>query len=568
MKDTMNHKTRFSRALAMLMVLCMLAICLPVAAMAAEEQTATVLKVGAGMADITPTQDMYPLSWGSGGRGYAFIGAAERIHVRVIALQNDEGPISLMISVDTGKGPFAPDMMQAIADDTGVAAENIFWSTTHTHSTPENKAATWADSLDLEIRTETLAQTYEDICKRNNSRWGKLVQKQLVAAAREAIADLQEAEVGMGVTESNINVNRDTQFRANPDTTAEGFNGAGPSDKTLTTLEFRNKGTGEPIAFIVHYAMHNVLLYANDHFNPAYEGLNYTRYTGPEIAVGSYDHEHADDIAPGAEAELNVAYCEPYSYVEYELDEATGVLVSSGANEGKYSGIVVGNAAVHPDIGGQVSQYVEYNNPGAVALWMSGAAGDQNPVLRNCMNYPAPYDMDVGDLKHFDAGSAVELTMKGGLLEAATYYASIQYVDVKNALQSIGEYKSDMPISRAYGETVLERDPEAGPAPENAATSYNICLTVMCLGDITFAGSNGEPYNNIGVRMRDDSIAPNVLVVNHCWPIERAKDDTYYPDDMAIEHNSYRWGNNAKYAEGTIYPAMVTLLNETYEAAQ
>lgn len=567
MKYMMNKKMHFSRMLAILMVVCLLAVHLPITAMATAEQTETVLKVGAGMADITPTQDMYPLSWGSGGRGYAFIGAAERIHVRVIALQNDDGPVSLMIGVDTGKGPFAPDMMKAIADETGVAEENIFWSTTHTHSTPENKAETWADSLNIEIRTSTAAEMYADICARNNSRWAKLVQKQLVVAAREAIDDLQEAEVGMAAGESNINVNRDTVFTANPTTTAEGYNGAGPSDKTLTTLAFRNKDTGEPIAFVIHYAMHNVLLYANDHFNPAYEGINYTKYDGPEIGTGSYDHDIVDDIVPGAEAELNVAYCDTYSYVEYELDEATGVLLTSGVNEGKYSGIVVGNAAVHPDIGGQVSQYVEYNNPGAVALWMSGAAGDQNPVLRNCMNYPAPYDMDVGDLKHFAAGSAVELTMKGGLLEAATYYAAIQYVDVKNTLKSITEYKSDMPISRAYGETTLLRDADQPPAADNIATSYSICLTVFCLGDITFAGSNGELYNNIGVRMREESIAPNVLVVNHCWPMERIKDDTYYADDVAIENNSYRWGNNAKYAVGTIYPAMIDLLNETYEAA-
>ena len=199
---------------------------------------------------------------------------------------------------------------------------------------------------------------------------------------------------------------------------------------------------------------------------------------------------------------------------------------------------------------------------------MSGAAGDQNPVLRNCMNYPAPYDMDVGDLKHFDEGAPVELTMKGGLLEAAVYYAAIQYVDVKNTLSTISEYKSDMPISRAYGETTLLRDPDQPDATGNAAESYSICLTVMCLGDITFAGSNGEPYNNIGVHMRDDGIAPNVLVVNHCWPIERTSDNGYYPDDVAIANNSYRWGNNAKYALGTIYPAMVSLLNETYQAAQ
>ena len=354
MKDSLRGNQRFSRILALLTALCMLAVCLPAVA-SAQAETVSGLKVGAGMADITPTQDMYPLSWGSGGRGYAFIGAASRVYARVIALQNDDGPVSLMVSVETGKGPYAPDMMAAIAEATGVEEENIFWSTTHVHSTPENKRATWADSLDLEIRTDTVANNFTDLCARNNSRWCKLVQKQLVVAAREAVAGLQPAEVGMAAGTSNININRDTQYRATPTTTAEGFNGDGPSDKTLTTLEFRSRETGEPIAYIVHYAMHNVLLYANDYFNPDYEGINYTKYTG-EIIAGDYDHENVDDIVPGAQAEINVAYCDAYSYVEYELDEATGVAITSGVNEGKYSGIVVGNAAIHGDIGGLVSQ--------------------------------------------------------------------------------------------------------------------------------------------------------------------------------------------------------------------
>ncbi len=548
----MKNKSRFSGLLAILILVSLVVTYTPAIATAAElpaeyaaASAPTVLKVGAGMKDITPTADMYPITWGGvGGRGYAFIGAAERVYVRVIALQNDCGPISLMVSFDTGKGPYAPDMMDAVAAETGVLVENIFWSTTHTHSVPENKAANWVASLDLEIREDTIANNLGDRSNKNNSRWAKLCQKQLVEAAREAISGMAEAEVGMAATQSNININRDTKFTALAGTnseTAEGFNGSGPSDKTLTTLEFRNKDTKEPIAFIVHYAMHNVLLYANDHFNPGYEGINYTVNTAP-VVVGDYKHDDVDDIVLGTPAKLNVAYCEAFEYVE-------NATVADG-------GIVVGNAAVHPDIGGQVSQYVEYNNPGAVALWMSGAAGDQNPVLRNCMNYPAPYDMEVG-LKSFKAGAPVELTMKGGLIQACTYYASIQYVDVKRALNSIDAFKSDMPIGRAYGTTAVPN--------KDDATNTTMYLTVMRLGDITFAGSPGELYNGIGVAMRDNSNAPNVLVVNHCWPYETNSGQSYFPDDVAQKNNSYRKGS---YKIGIINDYMTALVDRLYLQAE
>ncbi|MDR1157274.1 MAG: hypothetical protein LBK75_03065 [Oscillospiraceae bacterium] len=547
MKRIWKNKMPVARLLVVVLAACMMIGYIPAAAETQAnpgQEKSTVLKVGAGMKDITPTADMYPITWGGvGGRGYAFIGAAERIYVRVIAMQNDDGPIYLMVSFDTGKGPYVPDMMDAVAAETGVAVEHIFWSTTHTHSVPENKAENWSNSLALTIREDTVANNLGDRSNQNNSRWAKLCQKQLVGAARDAIAGMAEAEVGMAVTQSNINVNRDTKFTTLAGTnseTAEGFNGQGPSDKTLTTLEFRSKDTKEPIAFIVHYAMHNVLLYANDYFNPGYEGINYTVNAAP-ITRGDYGHDDVDDIVPGSPAELNVAYCETYEYVE-------NATVADG-------GIVVGNAAVHPDIGGQVSQYVEYNHPGAVALWLSGAAGDQNPVLRNCMNYPAPYDMEVG-LKAFKAGAPVELTMKGGLLQACTYYASIQYVDVKRALTSIEEYQSGMPISRAYGTTDVPN--------KDGATSTVMYLTVLRLGDITFAGSPGELYNGIGVAMRDNAKAPNVLVVNHCWPYETNSGQSYFPDDVAQNNNSYR---KANYQIGVINDYMTALVDQLYQEA-
>jgi hypothetical protein len=96
----------------------------------------------------------------------------------------------------------------------------------------------------------------------------------------------------------------------------------------------------------------------------------------------------------------------------------------------------------------------------------------------------------------------------------------------------------------------------------------------MRLGGITFAGTPSELYNAIGVAMRDESnLNPsvtklNTLVVNHCWTKDVENNyRSYYPDDVAIGNNTYRWGANVKYPAGVINGTMINLLGRVYAEA-
>lgn len=551
------------------------------AAAAAEEG----LMVGVGVEQITPTSDMYPMTWGSGNRGFAFIGAVEHIYLRVIAVSNAGEAAapentSLIVAFETGKGPYPPGMIQLLSEETGVAEENVFWSTTHMHSGPEIKDADWAEALDMEIRTDDPANTLEDLSTRNKARWGIMLQKLLVSAAETAMESMRPAEVSLGTTTSNINVNRDTQYSSNlvqnpydPEGelipgTLEGYNGQGASDKTLTVVEFRERTEEKkPIAFIVHYAMHNVMLYANDYFNPDYNEVHGVKAAEEaDIEVGTYDADNVDNTVLSTKLELNTAYCEPYQKNFRNINSLT--------TEDNEDGLTAANAAVHPDVGGLVSKYIEEKYPGSVAVWMSGAAGDQNPVFRNTMNFESPY-----------TGEVLEIPVDGGFLEAATYYASIQFVDVQRAIAGIeekNEFDSDTPIAMTWGKSEVDpidelycgTDKETGealePVPYEKVPLY---MTVLRLGDITFAGVPNEPFNAIGVAMRDESTlgtAPseNTLVVNHCWTHEEESDHLgYYPDDVAIGNNSHRWGKAVKYPQGVINGAYIDLLEELWEKA-
>lgn len=581
------RKRYYSKVLSVLMILCMLCTSITAMSVSAKEaeDTSKGLMVGVGIEQITPTSDMYPMTWGNGNRGFAFIGAIEHIYVRVIAVSNagaDVSPenTSLIVGFETGKGPYPPTMIELLSEETGVPQENVFWSTTHVHSTPEITNANWKDALDMEIRTDDPANTLADLSARNKARWGALLQKQLVAAARTAMENMKPAEVSLGTTTSYINVNRDTPYASNlvqnpydpkgdliPGT-LEGYNGQGFSDKTLTVIEFRERTEEKtPIAFIVHYAMHNVLLYANDYFNPDFnEAHGVTIAQESDIEVGTYDVNDIDNTVLSSKLELNMAYCEPYTKNFRSIESLT--------TADNVDGLTAANAAVHPDIGGLVSQYVENKYPDSVAIWMSGAAGDQNPVLRNTMNFESPY-----------TGEVLEIPVDGGMIEPAVYYASIQFVDVQRAIADIeskDQFDSDTPIGFAWGQSEVDpidelyygKDRQTGewldPVPYNKVPLF---MTVMRLGDITLAGVPNEPFNAIGVAMRDESTlgsAPseNTLVVDHSWTHEEENNyRSYYPDDVAIANNSHRWGTSVKYPQGVINGAYIDLLERLWAEA-
>ena len=537
------------------------------------------LAAGAALRPITPTSDMYPMTWGSGNRGFAFIGALEDIYLRVIALSGrgeDASPEEavLIIGFDTGKGPYPPGMIELLSKETGVRKENIFWSTTHTHSTPEITNADWKDYLDMEIRHGTRAEELAGLSLRNKARWGVMIEKQLVEAAKEALSSLQPAEIALGTTTSWINVNRDTQYASNlvqnpydpfgekiPGT-LEGFNGQGASDKTLTVIEIRNSVTKDPIAFITHYAMHNVLLYANDYFNPAFNSAHGVKIAGEDdIETGVYDPDNVENTVLSGKLEFNMAYAEPYKKNFRSITELDTAFNTDGET--------AANAAIHPDVGGLVSQYIERKYPGTVAIWMSGAAGDQNPVLRNTFNFESPY-----------TGEVLEIPVDGGFIESAVYYASIQFVDVQRAIKRIEEedaFGPGTPVRILWGSSSVDPIDElyyaAGSTEGVPYPEIPLFMTMLSIGDITLAGVPNEPFNAIGVAVRDNSDlggAPkrNTLMVDHVWthPEENSY-RSYYPDDVAILNNSHRWGRTVKYPAGVINDAYISLLERLWEEA-
>lgn len=434
---------------------------LGVSAAAESQEANSGIQVGAAVRDITPTLEngMLPID---GVGKTTLVGVLDPIHVRVIAIRDDEDTF-LMVATETGKGPYGPQYAESLAEHTGIPVESIFELSTHAHAVPEIK-----EEIDLDFEEDDPEVT-------NMQRWGKLVMDQMLDAADEALENMEPATVEIGYSESYINVNRNRYYTAEDGSSyrSQGYNPTGVSDKTVTALQFNNMEE-EPIAFVVNYPVHGTVMYANQ--------------------------------------------C---------IDGGTGV---------------------SSDIPGYVSNCLESTYEDSVAIWCSGAAGDQNPIIANEYFTPS-----------IETGEKETTYMEGGNTDILDFLGKILYADVLTALDNAQDVTGDIDISSAYGGT------EIPATEEHDADTFGLQLQVLRIGDIAFVGCAGELFNSIGLYMQENSILEDTIIVNHVWTHEEQSLSYLADDDGRINGGQ---GCNAPYEPGYINDALTDLMNELLESTQ
>ena len=136
-----------------------------------------VFKVGYSRVDITPTN--LPISKKDGGGTYKKV--QDKLYITCIAV-NDGKDTALLLSVDVtsiGDAQYE-SFVKYITGATKVPAENIIISATHTHTAP-------CPGIPLSTTA--------------NIRWYTEVNNAMATVAKEAIADLSDAEINIGTTE-------------------------------------------------------------------------------------------------------------------------------------------------------------------------------------------------------------------------------------------------------------------------------------------------------------------------------------------------------------------------------
>jgi hypothetical protein len=274
-----------------------------------------------------------------------------------------------------------------------------------------------------------------------------------VEAVRQAKANLQPAKIGIGTGRAYVNINRREYSPENG--WWLGYNPEGPSDKTVTVMRF-DALSGKPIAVFINYPVHVVVM-------------------GPE------NYQISGDLA-GATSR----YVENY-YRRKPEDTPRS------------------------DAGPAIRLRSEAATDSVVAVWTSGAAGDQNPV---------------------SVARGSDFTM----VDALGRILGEEVVRVAGAIHPTGR-------ARIWGKQQVVTCPgrrlEPGPLPRKDykwedSDPVSIRLALLMINDIALAGVSGEVMTMIHEHLRNESPFSRTVMVTHA-----NGSSGYIPNDAAFDQVSY-----------------------------
>ncbi len=286
-----------------------------------------------------------------------------------------------------------------------------------------------------------------------SAAYTKQIEDAAIEAIRKAKENLQPAKIGIGTGRAYANINR---REYSPDSGWWlGYNAEGPSDKTVTVIRI-DALSGKPIAVLINYSVHAVVM-------------------------GGENYQISGDLA-GATSR----YVENYYRGKPE-------------------------DAPRSDAGAAIRLRPEETTEGAVALWTSGAAGDQNPIS-------------------LARGSDFALVDALGKIlgeEAVRVAAAIHTTDRTRIW------------SKQQVVTCPGRKLEPGPLPRKDykwqdSDPVDIRLGLLLINDIALAGVSGEVMTMIHQHLKKESPFRYIVMVTHA-----NGSSGYIPDDAAFEQVSY-----------------------------
>jgi neutral ceramidase len=222
-------------------------LCSAIAATAGDSGN---LRVGAAKIDITPKS----VTGLTGNWSKVFQGIHDHIYLRAIVLDNGLTSAAL-VAGDLTSFPESSALRRRIEQETGIPAEHILISATHTHNAPS--VSSWTPVVTPSSPQPAAAGApAARVVTAESVAFAAAVQNALVEVVRQAKDNLQAGKMGLATGRADININRD-EFVG--DRWKTGRNPTRPSEKTVWVVRFDN-AAGEPIALFVNYAVHPLLM--------------------------------------------------------------------------------------------------------------------------------------------------------------------------------------------------------------------------------------------------------------------------------------------------------------------
>ncbi|MBK9170223.1 MAG: neutral/alkaline non-lysosomal ceramidase N-terminal domain-containing protein [Bryobacterales bacterium] len=212
-----------------------------IAILAASAAFAQGWKAGAASESITPTEPVWMAGYAA--RTKPSEGVRHPIYVKALAIEDPAGERAVLVTADLVG--FPKEMTDWVAEEIrkqhGLARDRILFNASHNHSGPVTRKY---------LATRHTFQL-DDARREAVTRYTSFAEKQMVAVAGKALADLAPASItfGQGFAGFAVNRRRETMSRALP----------GPVDHDVPVLTVQ-RPDGKVRAIVAGYACHATVL--------------------------------------------------------------------------------------------------------------------------------------------------------------------------------------------------------------------------------------------------------------------------------------------------------------------
>ncbi|OUP83984.1 hypothetical protein B5F07_09025 [Lachnoclostridium sp. An169] len=202
--------------------------------------------------------------------------------------------------------------------------------------------------------------------------------------------------------------------------------------------------------------------------------------------------------------------------------------------------IVEGGIGLSGDLPGRTSALLEEKIDGAVVLWTSGAAGDQNPRIMG------QYGIEIRDGNPY----LKNLEEKGYMI--LDFLTAEHVEDILEVNDRIVCEEEEAEIYSAERTAVCP-----GRKAEKDPVSYT--LRLLTVGEIAFEGISAEVVTSVGKAVREDSPYRKTILVSHACGY-----CGYVPDDWEYEHDAFE-AEGTPVKQGYAQPAFIRGFRELFK---
>ena len=243
------------------------------------------------------------------------------------------------------------------------------------------------------------------------------------------------------------------------------------------------------------------------------------------------------------------------------------------------------SGAISADFPGVTSKYIEdYYDDKLIAIFSSGAAGDQNPISVNPMTDVASQKTNalLASGKAKELGEAIMMAGMGGesdvkidekaLVRQAQMITSLgqllgeevlRVMTLPQRTDSVMQIYSSQQMITCPGRKRTNTGREGAPGTYVDGDPVKIKLSLLRLGDIAIAGVNAEVYNIIAQRLKKESPLTNTIFSSIT---NGASNSGYIPSDDAFQRYTFQvLSSNLQpnYAERGIIDGLVKMIEES-----